>query len=76
MMSLQNTSFFFLDGKTRARVRVSFQMEDPMLETISLRLPCLCARATSIPIRHEPVVIRFRTPAKKDPTQLKNPEIN
>jgi hypothetical protein len=34
-MSLQNTSFFFLDGKARARVGVSFRiMEEPMLETI------------------------------------------
>jgi hypothetical protein len=37
VVPLQNTSFFFLDGKARARVGESFRiMEDPMLETIVL----------------------------------------
>jgi hypothetical protein len=37
VMTVQNTSFFFLDGKSRARVEVSFRiMEDPMLEIIVL----------------------------------------
>lgn len=37
VMTVQNTSFYFLDGKSRARVEGSFQiMEDLMLETIVL----------------------------------------
>ena len=65
-MSLQNMSFFFLDGKARAVGKT------PNRRTPSeLPVPCLCARATSIPIRLAPVVTRFRTPTRKASARLR-----
>lgn len=43
----------------------------PCWKQSSLPLPCLCARATSTPIRPALVVTRLRTPARKDSAQLK-----